>query len=81
MEGENQMRTISKYAGLAALVIIVASGSLAIAPTVAKAAQTGHEPDVNGELRPADAWAPTNVQLYAPGGVERYLELETQEGS
>jgi hypothetical protein len=33
-----------------------------------KAAQTGHKPDVNGELPPVDAWAPANVQLYAPGG-------------
>jgi hypothetical protein len=75
------MKVITKYAGLAALVIIVASGSLATATTVAKAAQTGHDPDVNGELRPADAWAPANVQLYAPGGVQRYFELGTQEGS
>jgi hypothetical protein len=47
----------------------------------AQAARMSHHADAYGDLPPADAWAPSNVQLYAPGGPERYFELAIEDAS
>jgi hypothetical protein len=65
--GGFEMKVISSFTGLAALAIIMASVSLALTPTAAKA--------TTGEQQAND------VNLNAPGGVERYWELFEEQGS
>ncbi len=75
------MRVFSKLASLAAMTALLATTGLVAAASSAQAAYLSHQPDANGDYAPADAWSPSNVELYAPGGVERFLELEEEDGS
>jgi hypothetical protein len=65
--GGFEMKVISSFTGLAALAIIMASVSLALTPTAAKAITSDQ--------------GARDVNLNAPGGVERYWELLEEQGS
>jgi hypothetical protein len=71
--GGLKMKALSSFTGLTALAIILASGTLAMTPTLAKA--------VSGDQQATEAWSHSEVNLHAPGGVERYFELMEEQGS
>jgi hypothetical protein len=75
------MRVLSECAGLTAMIALLTTTGLVAATSNAQAARMSHHADAYGDLPPADAWAPSNVQLYAPGGPERYFELAIEDAS